>query len=152
MNNLLKDFKIQPTKLRGENMLDENELLFDELYEKTKDCGRVQFIKLLMSKERENKILRENAEHNDKVVDKVNWELNNLKAIEKEHQRMNGELRKELEGYQQMYFDKVMIINKAIEYIEKHIRFDDEYPAYMELLIVERDELLEILKGETNER
>ena len=29
-------------------MLDENELLFDELYEKTKDCGRVQFINLLM--------------------------------------------------------------------------------------------------------
>ena len=28
-------------------MLDDNELLFDELYEKTKDCGRVQFINLL---------------------------------------------------------------------------------------------------------
>ncbi len=39
-------------------------------------------------------------------------------------------------------------IDKAIEYIEKHIRIDDEYPAYMELLIEERDELLEILKGE----
>lgn len=25
----------------------EKELLFDELYEKTKDCGRVQFINLL---------------------------------------------------------------------------------------------------------
>lgn len=39
-------------------MLDENELLFDELYEKTKDCGRTQFIRLLMSKERENKQLK----------------------------------------------------------------------------------------------
>ena len=29
--------------------------------------------------EKENKILRENAEHNDKVVDKVNWEINVLK-------------------------------------------------------------------------
>ena len=29
--------------------------------------------------EKENKILRENAEHNDKVVDKVNWEINILK-------------------------------------------------------------------------
>ena len=28
---------------------------------------------------KENKILRENAEHNDKVVDKVNWEINILK-------------------------------------------------------------------------
>ena len=29
--------------------------------------------------EKENKILKENAEHNDKVVDKVNWEINILK-------------------------------------------------------------------------
>lgn len=36
----------------------ENELLFDELYEKTKDCGRVQFINLLMEKERENEELK----------------------------------------------------------------------------------------------
>lgn len=40
-------------------MLDENELLFDELYEKTKDCGRVQFINLLINKERENKELKQ---------------------------------------------------------------------------------------------
>lgn len=38
-------------------MLDENELLFDELYEKTKDCGRVQFINLLMVKERQQEVL-----------------------------------------------------------------------------------------------
>ena len=42
-------------------------------------------------------------------------------------------------------------IDKAIEYINKHIRIDDEYPAYMELLIEERDELLEILKGDDDE-
>lgn len=39
-------------------MLDDNELLFDELYEKTKDCGRVQFINLLMEKERDNQELK----------------------------------------------------------------------------------------------
>ena len=43
-------------------MLDDNELLFDELYEKTKDCGRVQFINLLMEKERENQELKEQLE------------------------------------------------------------------------------------------
>ena len=43
-------------------MLDENELLFNELYEKTKDCGRVQFINLLMTKERENKQLKKQLE------------------------------------------------------------------------------------------
>ena len=40
----------------------ENELLFDELYEKTKDCGRVQFINLLMEKERENQELKKQLE------------------------------------------------------------------------------------------
>ena len=40
----------------------DNELLFNELYEKTKDCGRVQFINLLMEKEREIKELKEQLE------------------------------------------------------------------------------------------
>lgn len=58
-------------------MLDDNELLFDELYEKTKDCGRVQFIKLLMEKERENQELKEQIEvgkeqYNDLVEEKEN--------------------------------------------------------------------------------
>lgn len=58
-------------------MLDENELLFNELYEKTKDCGRVQFIKLLMEKERENQELKEQLEvgkeqYNDLVEEKEN--------------------------------------------------------------------------------
>ena len=41
----------------------EKELLFDELYEKTKDCGRVQFINLLMEKERENQELKEQLDY-----------------------------------------------------------------------------------------
>lgn len=36
-------------------------------------------IKENQSLKKENKILRENAEHNDKVVDKVNWENQQLK-------------------------------------------------------------------------
>ena len=43
-------------------MLYDNELLYDEIYEKTKDCGRVQFINLLMEKEREIKELKEQLE------------------------------------------------------------------------------------------
>ena len=39
-------------------MLGNEKLLFDELYEKTKDCGRVQFVKLLMTKEKENQELK----------------------------------------------------------------------------------------------
>lgn len=40
-------------------MIDKEELLFDEIYEKTKDCSRTQFIRLLMNKERENQELKE---------------------------------------------------------------------------------------------
>lgn len=43
----------------------ENELLFDELYEKTKDCDRVQFINLLMEKERENQELKKQLEEKE---------------------------------------------------------------------------------------
>ena len=52
-------------------MLDDNELLFDELYEKTKDCGRVQFINLLMEKERENQELK-------KKLDELQAVYNNM--------------------------------------------------------------------------
>ena len=52
-------------------MLDDNELLFDELYEKTKDCGRVQFINLLMEKERENQELK-------KQLDELQAVYNNM--------------------------------------------------------------------------
>ena len=40
------------------------------------------------SLEKENKILRENAEHNDKVVDKVNWENQKLKKQIEEYKRL----------------------------------------------------------------
>ena len=40
--------------------------------------------RLLNEKEQENKILKENAENNDKVVDKVNWENQLLKKENKQ--------------------------------------------------------------------
>lgn len=54
-------------------MLDNEELLFDELYEKTKDCGRTQFIKLLMQKERKNKELKEQLEEINKFIEKCGF-------------------------------------------------------------------------------
>ncbi len=48
-------------------MLDNEELLFNELYEKTKDCGRTQFVRLLMEKDREvqklNKVIYKTIEY-----------------------------------------------------------------------------------------
>ena len=76
----------------------EIEELLDELKEVTNSkklsstyCITNKHWQLLLSYieqlEKENKILKENAEHNDKVVDKVNWENKQLennrdKAIE----------------------------------------------------------------------
>ena len=42
-------------------------------------------------------------------------------------------------------------IDKAIEYIKEHIRIDDEYPDYMEMLLEERNKLLEILGDKEKE-
>ena len=56
---------------------EENENVYIEF---TKD-DLINSYKVLL---KENKILRENAENNDKVVDKVYWEINLLKAQQKE--------------------------------------------------------------------
>ena len=75
---------------------------------------------------KENKILRENAEHNDKVVDKFNWENQKLKEV----------------------------IDKSIEYIESNdievLKYHDipsETTSY-EIVTVN---LLKILKGGEND-
>ena len=47
----------------------------------------VNYIKQL---QQENKILRENAEHNDKVVDKFNWENQKLKKQLEEYKKLNN--------------------------------------------------------------
>lgn len=54
--------------------------------------------------QQENKILKENAENNDKVVDKINWENQLLK---KENKKLKGNW------------------NKLKEYIRKNIIYDD---------------------------
>lgn len=43
------------------------ELLYNQMYEKTADCGRTQFIRLLMDKERENQQLKEQLESSEKA-------------------------------------------------------------------------------------
>ena len=55
----------------------------EDLYETCKNMEQLFDYYLQLAVEyhnlkQENKILRENAEHNDKVVDKVNWENNLL--------------------------------------------------------------------------
>ena len=73
-----------------ENYITELESMFElsELEEHSRNILKVGiYIKQLQqenqSLKKENKILRENAENNDKVVDKVNWENLKLKNQQK---------------------------------------------------------------------
>ena len=87
----------------------------------------------------ENKILRENAEHNDKVVDKVNWEnlklkkeLEEYKLITIDYQELearNQKLKKQLEEANEkilllqasepmLEYKKVLEENQQKEFIE----------------------------------
>ena len=80
--------------------------------------------------------------------------LKENKQLKKMIQRDRYEVLKEMETINNKYLTELFIqqnkINKAIEYIKEHIRIDDEYPDYMEMLIEERDYLLEILGDKEN--
>ena len=97
-------------------MLDNEKLLFDELYEKTKDCGRVQFVELLMTKERENKELKLQLKGTTHCFD------------EEEHEK----LKKQVEEYK----DKInwyenFEVNKTIEELECDDVDDEEMKGYL---------------------
>ena len=49
--------------------------------------------------QKEIKILRENAEHNDKVVDKVNWENNLLKGKNKKYKEVIDKINNYIDNY-----------------------------------------------------
>lgn len=85
--------------------------------------------------QQENKILRENAENNDKVVDKVNWENQLLK---KENKQLKDN------------WDKLK------EYIEKDYGFYDkliapEYGCAMGALSRTKDKMQELQGSDSNE-
>ena len=76
---------------------------------------------------KENKILRENAEHNDKVVDKVNWENMSLK-------KENQELKKQLEeNKDKINWYENFEINKTIDKLRiKHNNQQKKFIDYLE--------------------
>ena len=76
---------------------------------------------------KENKILRENAEHNDKVVDKVNWENMLLK---KENQSLKKQLE---ENKDKINWYENFEINKTIDKLRiKHNNQQKEFIDYLE--------------------
>ena len=75
--------------------------------------------------QQENKILRDNAEHNEKVVDKVNWENMLLKKENKQLKDNWNTLKKFLKNTRK----------ENLEWDKKHNCEWKGYNAYSELLI-----------------
>lgn len=91
----------------------------------------LEYVKKL---QQENKILRENAEHNDKVVDKVNWE--------------NQLLKKQLEEYK----DKInwyenFEVNKTIDKLRiKHNNQQKEFIEYLENMLDDENDIFSVVR------
>lgn len=85
----------------------------------------------------------------EKVINKYKT----LKKLQEENERLKEQsyinLERNIEAYK-IVEDYEQRIKKAVDYIKEHIRIDDEYPAYMEMLIEEKDNLLNILNGEND--
>ena len=87
-------------------MLDNEKLLFDDIYEKTKDCGRVQFVELLMTKERENKELKSQLKGTTHCFD------------EEEHEKLKKQLEELKEEKQEWINLLAMFKNQQKEFIK----------------------------------
>ena len=75
---------------------------------------QLEFYKQLSEQlQQENKILKENAEHNDKVVDKVNWENMLLKKQLEDKYSRTGTLTNEV-----LYEENSKLINQQKEFIK----------------------------------
>ena len=88
------------------------------------------------SLKKENKILRENAEHNDKVVDKFNWENQELK---KQIEEANEKILLLQESEPMLEYKKALEENQQKEFIEwleneKNIYYDISDYTYEDII------------------
>lgn len=132
-------------------MLGNEKLLFDELYEKTKDCGRVQFVKLLMTKEKENQELKSQLKGTTHCFDeeeheKLKKQLTTYKILHRDCKAdnlKNISKIEEMENQQKEFIkyleDEIKQINpKILDDGELNLRLDDikytQYLTYKEIL------------------
>ncbi len=92
-----------------------------ELSEERAECIANKYDSLTEELQQENKILRDNAEHNEKVVNKVNWENMLLK---KENQQLKEKLDCDLQ-WAFKYEKQVDNWNKLREYFNERIEVCD---------------------------
>ena len=127
IHNLLKIENDKTTIFTNKElkMIDDyiNEL---EAYKYNLDRDYLRLEKENQSLKKENKILRENAEHNDKVVDKVNWENQKLK-------KQIEYLRRSIERKEKIITDaQNEIIPYTHEYVTKLINRQNNFIEYLE--------------------
>lgn len=82
-------------------------------------------------------------------------DLKTIQRLEEENEKLNNLFEYNMQtlvNTDKLYEDYKSRCEKASEYIEEHIRIDDEYPDYMEMLIEERDNLLNILQNGSEEK
>ena len=93
----------------------ENELLFNKLYEKTKDCGRTQFVNLLMQAERENKDLKRQLKllRNGEYFNQLKFERDLLRYLVD-----HGEVSKEDKKFIDMTHRNTQLLEENQKYKE----------------------------------
>ena len=99
------------------------------------------------SLKKENKILKENAENNDKVVDKVNWENQLLK---KEKKQLKEEYNKIQKAYESTFSDYQQLKdnwNKLKEFIVKEFYMYLPLEASTKSITIIIDKMQELEKG-----
>ena len=106
-------------------MLDDNELLFDELYEKTKDCGRVQFINLLMEKERENQELKEQIENEQNYSQSV---FSDFQDYKEEASAYLDKIENQQKDFIEYLESEINLFEKYMKNIERSDRPHGDYP------------------------
>lgn len=145
----LKDFTIDLTDI--------DELALGlEVCSKKSNMVIQEFVDTIIQLQQENKILKENAENNDKVVDKVNWENMFLKKENKqlqeelectigivEHNRIISEKNKEIHQLKDNWI-------KLKEYIRKNIIYDDVGMKILDPSPLE-DYMQELERSDSNE-
>ena len=124
---LNKNGDLKLTKFRNPRVIFQNNDYPDEYIFRDVDIVNIfQLLQENQSLKKENKILRENAEHNDKVVDKVNWE--NLKLKEQVDY-----LRRSIERKEEIIMDvQNEIIPYTHEYVTKLINRQNNFIEYLE--------------------
>ena len=104
--------------------------------------------------QQENKILKENAENNDKVVDKVNWENQLLKKENKQLKAQIEEYQKALDETMSEKIDIQNNWNKLKEWVNKHYDYymnNEDYIGGRLCFTDMKDKMQELEGSDSNE-